>query len=575
MRKLLPALLLLAITLAAQAPAEPEAEALREQARALLRQAAAVAVEAEPRDRTKLLSDIASLQWKLGDRDAANKNFDLAQEVLETVQDPSDAEPPALYPGAVATARIQVGDVDGAARTLERIQDPKTRKQVIESLAWGRARNASTPEEVEAARALVDQESADRIARMLVGQRAKQGDSEGARALAETIVNPKDRAPALLILATTPAEIGAARSLVDSRAADDHCAMSAYRRAEAGEFELARTFAEAVADPAKKAQVFKDVASIEKRIRDKEAGKPPAVDESGFFYGRGKPTCWLEVPATPELEAQVEAVIQRALAGDLKGALEIVSQIPSKEMQENLLVSLSVFQAYKEGVKNARATAERLRRNDCRAFALEYIFLFQIQAGDLTGAASTIDSMPDSLKKGSALTRLAAAQIKAGESEGVLALLSRARGYILQGEVNEIFSPAPRQRAQALGRVAIFQARLGERELAAKTFAEAADFAIAGGEEEGTWTTLEIVAQMHAQAGLIAEGIAFVQAAPVKNRLSQIRHLMSITGRQQQVAESLAAAENLTIPAQKASALLGVAEGLNLYAAGGPYKWPE
>ena len=575
MKKWLPAFLLLALTLAAQAPPEEEAEALREQARALLRQAAAVAVEAEPRDRTKLLSDIASLQWKLGDRDAANKNFDLAQEVLETVQDPSDAEPPALYPGAVATARIQVGDVDGAARTLERIQDPKTRKQVIESLAWGRARNASTPEEVEAARALVDQESADRIARMLVGQWAKQGDSEGARALAETIVNPKDRAPALLILATTPAEIGAARSLVDSRAADDHCAMSAYRRAEAGEFELARTFAEAVADPAKKAQVFKDVASIEKRIRDKEAGKPPPVYEPGFFYGRGKPTCWLEVPATPELEAQVEAVIQRALAGDLKGALEIVSQIPSKEMQENLLVSLSVFQAYKEGVKNARATAERLRRNDCRAFALEYIFLFQIQAGDLTGAASTIDSMPDSLKKGSALTRLAAAQIKAGESEGVLALLSRARGYILQGEVNEIFSPAPRQRAQALGRVAIFQARLGERELAAKTFAEAADFAIAGGEEEGTWTTLEIVAQMHAQAGLIAEGIGFVQAAPVKNRLSQIRHLMSITGRQQLVAESLAAAENLTIPAQKASALLGVAEGLNLYAAGGPYKWPE
>ncbi|MGH2670488.1 MAG: hypothetical protein ACRDH5_15470, partial [bacterium] len=178
MRKLLSAFLLLAVTIAAQAPAEPEAEALREQARALLRQAAAVALEAEPRDRTKLLSDIASNQWKLGDHDAASKTFDLAQAALEIVQGDNEADPPYLRPLAVTAARVYAGDLDGAAKTLERIEDPAARKQAIEVLPWGRARSASTLEEAEAARALRDKEAGDRVAAGIVAKWAKEGNLE-------------------------------------------------------------------------------------------------------------------------------------------------------------------------------------------------------------------------------------------------------------------------------------------------------------------------------------------------------------------------------------------------------------
>lgn len=572
MRRLVPCALLLFASISAPTPAaqEQEAHALRHQARQLLGLAAVVALEAEPADRAKVLADIASVQWQAGDHEAATENFDLAQEALEIVHSDDHSGPSTPQPDTVALARVRAGDLEGARKALARIQDPKAKKRASENMAWGELRVAMTPEEVQAARALVDQDSADRLASMLVGNRAKQGDLEGARALAATIVDPKHRGPALLVLATSPAEIRAARALVDPRTADFHCSISAYRRAEEGEFEAARSFAEAVADPAKRAEVFESIASIEKRIRDKEAGRPPAVDESGFFYGRGAATCWLEVPATPELEAQGEAVIERALAGDFKGALEIVTQIQSRETQEDLLVGLAAFRAYKQDIKGAHATVERLRRKDCRGFALQYIAMFEIQAADLAGAAATIDAMPDSLTKGSALTQLAEAQIKAGEAEAALTTLESALRNVTGGEISLSFIPDYQQRAPAVGRVGLLQARAGEGARAKQTFAQAAELAIAGGEEEGTWTTSEKVASMHVEAGLIAEGIAFLQVAPVKNRLSLLRQLMRTAGRRNQVAESLAAAEGLTDPVEKANALVGLADGLLTRATYGP-----
>ncbi|HSC77495.1 MAG TPA: hypothetical protein VLB32_02930 [Candidatus Acidoferrales bacterium] len=556
----------------ARAAEDPEAPGLREKAVELLRQAATDALGTEPRVQTKLLSDIASLQWKLGDRDAASKNFDLAQQVLETVQDPSDAEPPALYPSAVVSARTLAGDLDGAAKTLERIQDPKTKKQALESLAWARARIAKTPEEVETARTLVDRDSADRIASVLVAQRANQGDLEGARTLAAIIVSPKEKAPALLVLATTSSEIAAARALVDSQTADFLCSMSAYRRAEAGEFELARTFAEAVADRKKKAEVFESIATIEKRVRDTQAGLPPPVYEPGFFYGRGSATCHLEVRGTPELEAQVEAAIERALAQDFKGALGITSQMQPRDAQENMLVALTAYRAYKNDFRGARATAQLLQRNQCRAFALQYIATIEMRSGDLAAATSTIDAIPDSLTKGKVLTDLAESQLEGGKCVEALAVLEAAHRHATSGEPGFTFIPAPRQRAKALSRIAGLQARAGERALAAQTLAEAVEWAIAGGEEEGNWTTPEQVAAAHVEMGFIQEGVAFARVAPVKDRRGLIGGLMSLAGRRNQVAESLAVVDTLATPEEKAGALLGLAHGLETRATYGPPK---
>ena len=107
--------------------------------RSLLTEAARLAGQVQsPRDRMVVLVRLALATWKSGDSTSAKINFD---EALDLVDDfPPQEHFADFYRQSVAEARMEVGDVEGADRTLEGIKDDLQRSEAFRTVGLIQAR---------------------------------------------------------------------------------------------------------------------------------------------------------------------------------------------------------------------------------------------------------------------------------------------------------------------------------------------------------------------------------------------------------------------------------------------------
>src|SRR5258708_30993163 len=89
------------------------------------------------RDRMVVLVRLGLANWKSGDSTSAKLNFDAALDLADSLplQEPSD-----FYRQSVAELRMEVGDVEGADRTLERIKHDSQRSEAFRTVGLVQAR---------------------------------------------------------------------------------------------------------------------------------------------------------------------------------------------------------------------------------------------------------------------------------------------------------------------------------------------------------------------------------------------------------------------------------------------------
>jgi tetratricopeptide (TPR) repeat protein len=128
--------------------------------RNLLAEAAKLTGQVEGlRDRMVVSVRLGLANWKSGDSNSAKINFDGALECVDGF--PPQEQFAAFYQQSVAEARMEVGDVEGADRTLERIKDDSQRSEAFRTVGLLQARRGDFKGAIRKAPAIENAENRD------------------------------------------------------------------------------------------------------------------------------------------------------------------------------------------------------------------------------------------------------------------------------------------------------------------------------------------------------------------------------------------------------------------------------
>src|SRR5216684_1729380 len=123
--------------------------------RSLLTEAARLSGQVESlRDRMVVLVRPALATWKSGDSTSAKINFDEALDLVDGF--PPQEHFADFYRQSIAEARMEVGDVEGADRTLGRIKDNSQRSEAFRTVGLLQARRGDFESAVLKAPAIQD-----------------------------------------------------------------------------------------------------------------------------------------------------------------------------------------------------------------------------------------------------------------------------------------------------------------------------------------------------------------------------------------------------------------------------------
>jgi RNA polymerase sigma factor (sigma-70 family) len=362
------------------------------------------------------------------------------------------AEPPA--PKAAPKETVKATDLlKQAAEAAQSVDDPTWRVWVLISIAeaQARAKQKEAPaktfaDALEAVKDVPDRDGfgsvRDHRRRDVAEGQAKAGDIKGALETAEAINQDDARAGARAAVATAQAKAGdfdgAAKTLAtiasEVRRGEAARALVA-AQIKAGKLKDAERIAEGVTHDLSRALVLLALARAHHAAKDRDAA-------ARFLQDALKVITVIEDNPQTDTRAVAEGALAEALAdmGD---------------------------------VKQARKTAQAIKKAMWKAGALWQVAGVQTRAGDSKGALETAALIEDESEKESAVKGVVAAQAGAGDLKGALKTLELLK--------------RPYWRAEALIEVAKAQTRAGDRELAGKTFSEAFDAAGKVKEMEGNF----------------------------------------------------------------------------------------
>jgi RNA polymerase sigma factor (sigma-70 family) len=365
------------------------------------------------------------------------------------------AEPaPKEAPKAEPKEAVKATDLlKQAAEAAQSIDDPTWRVWVLISVAEAQARakqkeaSAKTfADALEAVKDVPDRDGfgsvRDHRRRDVAEGQAKAGDIKGALATAETINQDDARAGARSAVAAAQAKAG------DLKAAEETIAAIAVevRKGEAtralvaaqikaGKLKDAERTAEGVTHDLSRALVLLALARAHHAAKDRDAA-------ARFMQDALKVITGIEDNERTDTRAVAEGALAEALAdmGD---------------------------------VKQARKTAQAVKKATWRAGALWQVAGVQTRAGDYKGALETAALIEDESERDSVIKDVVAAQAGAGDLRAALKTLEALK--------------RPYWRAEALIEIAKAQTKAGDRDLAGQTFSQAFDAAGKVKEMEGNF----------------------------------------------------------------------------------------
>jgi RNA polymerase sigma factor (sigma-70 family) len=368
----------------------------------------------------RLLADMAGLQAQLGDRDAARKLFEQANDIVAALD---DRQQPGEW-RMVALAAARAGEVDEAIATAERIpKGDQYRDITFQEVATELAKRRQAKEALRVAAMVESEETRSWLAPMLLEDlalaHAQAGNIPEALRVVERMKDPASRVKALVgrtHLNMTydylehPQDLGVA--LLQARAGDKARARKTLERAA----ELIASMPEdktprrasALTTLASAQALLGEFATARKTMEQiqNETGKAIALAvliRQLAQAGRAKEATG-EIDRLPAGATQVHALAHlgagQAKAGDQKAALasferahQLIGELPAETDRMTQSHILSTIRADARDYKGALQTVETYIPENTLAYA--NIAYPQAKAGDFAGALAIVEKIKD------------------------------------------------------------------------------------------------------------------------------------------------------------------------------------
>jgi tetratricopeptide (TPR) repeat protein len=497
-------------TLPAHRVMQQEGADLNAEARHLLKEAAELATQIQsPYDRLMVFEHIAGASWRAGDKATAADSFDKALKIVATLPQENPYQDIREFDRArIAIVRAQLGDIDGAQQTLSLIKSDSEKSFALPFVASAQASAKNFADAMHSALAIQDSDVRDQAFTWIASQQADAGDTQGAAQLAHTIKNAQYRATALTHIAAV--------------------------NANGGRTDEARNGMQEALAVAEQAEP-----------REGEGGRS------------GLAACFSEEPEEPRDRALEDIAVNQAGTGDATGALETINRMHDKAGKENTLATVAGAQARAGDFTGARATIGLIGRDSCKTAALHGLVLAQFEAGNLSAALLTADEMTDVSQKAQTLAYLGHQVAKQGAINSAVAILARVREIARQ-------IPNDVDRASILEQVAHNQAKMGSRDEAEKTLAEAVPFALASHESKNNgWnSSLQDLAVVQAEIGDLVGAWNTLALVNENERITVVQRAARARSEDGDIQGAQAWAARQASPRDKALALVGGAEGI-------------
>jgi len=197
--------------------------------RGILTEAATRASQVEnPRDRMIVWVQVGLANWKSGDSTFAKRNFNDALELIDNF--PPEEQFADFYRQSVAEVQGELGDTDGADRTLGRIKDYSQREEAFRTVGLLQARRGDFKGAIVKAAGIQNDENREEYLQSIskmqqevegvprpqdTGGSSESDDSCADVAAADAISAPEDKAPCLAYWGGQLANEGQANAALD------------------------------------------------------------------------------------------------------------------------------------------------------------------------------------------------------------------------------------------------------------------------------------------------------------------------------------------------------------------------
>ena len=335
-------------------------------------------------DRVKILRNIALMQENSGDRQSAQETLSTALSVARRVPFFRD-----VVLREIATAQVEIGDVDGAFTTARNADDADDRDQIMRDIAIAQA---------------------------------EAGDIDGAFATARRVVNVKYSADAfrniISIYALAQAEAGNKQSAQDGFAIAISVAFNrydnAYSRADALR-EIGLVQAEA-GEKLSAWNTFTVAVSIAQSIDDSNSSFlgpawtlrliASAQAESGDINGAFATARSIDIPQRRAL-AFIDIAQAQTKLGDIDDAFATARSIPSSRFRARALHGIASIQVEYGDIDSAFAIAQGIDVIRYRAKAFRDIVLWQADAEEFSNAMKLAMKIEEENNRVNALAAIA------------------------------------------------------------------------------------------------------------------------------------------------------------------------
>lgn len=490
----------------------------------------------------------------------------------------------------VAMNQVQAGDLSGALETLATFQVPDRKNWALYSIAVARAEVGDAAGAIETAMKVEGEKRDEALENVVHSLAQRGGDLDAALKAAEMIEGRRMRGYAL-------AEIGEAYAKAGASAAASPLLREAFTLlsgeegwrasiastlAQLGNLDEALRLAAAIKWKFARGSALSRIAAVLAQAGDYEEADKLFSEAIGLVFAEdsvkpiftGPEDILRRVAESGRAEIALEAVDR--LEPGLKKADMLMNIAAGQALAGDMNAALATLQLAEDEIGRARATLEGvspdferdeyyarivcLDHYDCPT-VLRIVAREQLKAGDISGALTNVERIPHGKDRVAAFQEVAAAQLEQGERADALGTLQRA------AETAWTLEDGYERFTNLLG-VAVDMGRAGDKEGAGAIFIRIFELAEKIPEspndvrqKEDYWAR---IAEAQAKAGNFDAALQTIRSANARV-LVYSRSLREIATQQAKAGDATAAAAWARLegdPMARAAALLGVAEGI-------------
>ena len=371
----------------AQEQAAPPTEHAKFIAEMLDRASAAVKQIADPAQRAVGWLDLAAVQARAGEREAARASIQEALRAVGTLGDLSRKDDESLL-AAVAIRQAEIGDIAGAQKTIGTISEQ-------------RFRDFARAQVVEALLSRSDHKQAVAVCRSIESELIRQVNLS---AVAESLAADRKLDAALSLAKELKQTSFHATTLV----------LIALARLEASDIEDAQRVASTLDDPVVRTRTLYEIGKV-------QLAKGQARGARQTFLQMREHAKQAKSPNAAEW-----LIVMQAGLGELPQALAALDALDDPAQRLAIAKQLILSLAENGRLADAVGLVPRIKDDEERDYTLSDLAIYQAKGGDVAGALRTANSLVFPYSRCKAFREIAKVQSAGGDHAGAKASLAEA-----------------------------------------------------------------------------------------------------------------------------------------------------